>query len=385
VAISPELVTGSYALRLWFVSSPRLSSNETPGTPDSKDTPVTLLTNEITNTGDRNTDNTDNTNTGDTSTTRGSRTTQLEPKTARRIQATNSNRGGLEGAWAWILRLSWFSTALFCAPLFGEALASRSRPVQLCVAILAWIIWGAGLVATLVPHPIGLVGLRTGGPLLLAASVWATAQPDTATSSRFMGLVCALIVTAMVLFHETGHFCVNGPAYPNERRFLLRPSASLLIIAPVATALVAAGLIAGPLLLASRQWILGGVLTGFGFALAYALTRSLFALARRFLVFVPAGFVIHDYSALREPVLFKRGQIERLRAAPADTDSLDLTLGAPGLVLEVLLKEKVEMSRLTGPRDRVGETGKSARFLAVPTLPGRLLNEARSRHYPVGQ
>ena len=169
-----------------------------------------------------------------------------------------------------------------------------------------------------------------------------------------------------------------------ERRFLLRPSASILLIAPIATALVAAGLVIGPLLLAAKQWLLGSVATALGFAATYLLTRSLFALARRFLVFVPAGFVIHDYSALREPVLFKRGQIERMRAAPADTDSLDLTLGAPGLVLEFLLKEKVEMSRLMGPRDRIGETGKSARFLAVPTLPGRLLNEARSRHYPVG-
>jgi hypothetical protein len=316
----------------------------------------------------------------------GSRSTPPEPKvSARRAKTANSNRGGLEGAWAWILRVGWFSTALFCAPLFGEALTSRSRPVQLVVVVVAWIVWGAGLIATLVPHPIGLVGLRIGGPLLLATSVWGSAQSATTTSSRVMALVCALIVTAIVLFHETGHFCVNGPAYPNERRFLLRPSAPLLIIAPVATAVVAAGVVAGPLLLASRQWILGGVLTVLGFALAYLLTRSLFALARRFLVFVPAGFVIHDYNALREPVLFKRGQIERLRAAPADTDSLDLTLGAPGLVLEVLLKEKVEMSRLMGPRDRVGETGKSARFLAVPTLPGRLLNEARSRHYPVGQ
>jgi hypothetical protein len=297
----------------------------------------------------------------------------------------NSNgRGGVEGAWPWILRVVWFSAALFCGPVLGEALGNRSRPVQLLVTGLAWLLWGSGLVATLVPHPIGLVGLRIGGPLSLAATVWASTQPGTSSIARALGLVCALLISLMVLTNETGHFCVNGPAYPNERRFLLRPSAPLLVIAPIASVLVAVGMVLGPMLLAARQWIAGAVATAVGFPVAYLLIRSLFGLARRFLVFVPAGFVIHDYSALREPVLFKRGQLEQMRAAPIDTDSLDLTLGAPGLVLEFLLKEKVEMSRLMGPRDRVGETGKSARFLAVPTLPGRLLGEARSRHYPVG-
>jgi hypothetical protein len=293
-------------------------------------------------------------------------------------------RGGVEGAWPWILRVVWFGSALACGPLVGEALRNRSQPIQLLVTIGAWLLWGAGLLATLVPHPIGLVGLRIAGPLLLATSLWASTQPETSSITRIVGLVCALIISLSVLAHETGHFCVNGPAYPNERRFLLRPSAPLLLIAPIAAVLVAVGLLSGPLLLAARQWMAGGVGTALGFPIAYLLSRSLFGLARRFLVFVPAGFVIHDYSALREPVLFKRGQIERMRAAPIDTDSLDLTLGAPGLVLEFLLKEKVEMSRLMGPRDRIGETGKSARFLAVPTLPGRLLSEARKRHYPVG-
>ena len=310
----------------------------------------------------------------------GESTKQLKAKTS----ASETHRGRLEQLWPWILRVVWFLAAPLCAPLFGEALADRSKPVQVLFLSAAWIVWGAGLVATLVPHPAGLVGLRIAGPTLLATTVWAIMQSNVSTLSKSLGLVCALTSSVVVAFHETGHFCVNGPAYPNERRFLLRPSAPLLLIAPIAGVLVAAGVLVGPLLLAAKQWIPGALATALGAVVAYILVRSLFGLARRFLVFVPAGFVIHDYSALREPVLFKRGQIEGMRAAPADTDSLDLTLGAPGLVLEFLLKEKVEMSRLMGARDRVGETGKSARFLAVPTLPGRLLNEARARRYRVG-
>jgi hypothetical protein len=343
------------------VFSPRRSSNATQGTVETSDLQQAHSANRLVNSGSE----TGSANTG-------------------RTKGGASHRSSFERAWPWIVRGLWFLTAVFCAPVLREALSLRSRPVHLLSAILAWTVWGGGVVATLVPHPLGLVGLRIAGPLLLTSSIWAAAQPNTSTIARVVGLVCALITTFVVLVHETGHFCVNGPAYPNERRFLLRPPATLLVIAPIAGALVAAGLATGPLLLAAKQWVFGGLTTVLGFALAFTLTRSLFALARRFLVFVPAGFVIHDYSALREPVLFKRGQIERLQAAPADTDSLDLTMGAPGLVLEVLLKEKVEMARLAGPRDRVGETGKSARFLAVPTMPGRLLNEARSRQYPVG-
>jgi hypothetical protein len=354
--------TRPYVLRLRVVFSPRRSSNSAPRTVEQSDLQQSQSTSRSAKFGNE---------------TGGANTDHSTSDPA-------SHRGSLERAWPWIVRGVWFLTAVLCTPLLSEALSLRSRPVQLLLAIAAWVIWGGGLVATLVPHPLGLVGLRIAAPLLLASSSWATAQPNTSSAARVLGLVCALITTFIVLVHETGHLCVNGPAYPNERRFLLRPPASLLIIAPIAAALVAAGVLAGPLMLAAKQWVFGCLISVLGFGLAFILTRSLFALARRFLVFVPAGFVIHDYSALREPVLFKRGQIERLRAAPPDTDSLDLTMGAPGLVLEVLLKEKVEMARLASPRDRVGETGKSARFLAVPTLPGRLLNEARSRKYPVG-
>jgi hypothetical protein len=100
-------------------------------------------------------------------------------------------------------------------------------------------------------------------------------------------------------------------------------------------------------------------------------------------VFVPAGVVLHDPVALLEPALFVRKVIEGLRPALADSDSLDLTKGALGLALELVLTEKVPMT-LAKPGQIGGDQGSSARLLFTPTRPGQVLAEAARRRVPVG-
>ena len=184
-----------------------------------------------------------------------------------------------------------------------------------------------------------------------------------------------------------GVACVNGPAYPNERRFLLRPPGPLL---------------AGPLPLA---WAAGGgagrwracccwppgsgwsaaPLLVVGAPVAVVLARSLHSLSRRWVVFVPAGVVLHDPSTLADPVLFRgRRWHRRCDRPPADTDSLDLTQRAPGLAIELLLREKVPIT-LVQPGRRGGEPGTPARLLFTPTRPGAVLAEARSAAWPNGR
>lgn len=269
------------------------------------------------------------------------------------------------------------------APLIGrpmsDALATHSSPVRLVVLVLVWAGWGVGLVATLVPHPIGCTAARVLGPGALVAGGWAASQSSIASGWRIGAVLVGVLIMFVVLGADFGEWCVNGPAYPNERRFLLRPPAALLV-GPLAlsVALVLAGLAAGPIALAARAWVVGAVLAVVGAGVVWLLSRSLYALTRRFVVFVPAGFVVHDFSVLREPVLFVRRVIESIRAAPADTDSLDLTNAAPGLALEVLLFEKVDVTVLD-QRTGVGTPGGTARFLFAPTRPGRVLAEARRR------
>lgn len=283
-----------------------------------------------------------------------------------------------------IVRGTWLAL-IVPGVLVAAALHGRSAAVVVVASVLWWVSWGLGLVSVLVWHPAGLVLLRCAAPTALAATVWAvgrtSGQGDTAGQPlwlRVAGVLAASVAVVVVASHETGHLCVNGPAYPNERRFLLRPAVALMV-GPlfIAGSLVSASFVVGPLLFAARQWLLGVVFTLLGAVFIRILSKALYGQARRFVVFVPAGFVLHDEFVLRDPALFLRRTIEQIRPAPAETDSLDLTNNASGLAIEVLLTEKSEIVRITSRA--TSETGKTARFLFVPTLPGRLLAEARTR------
>src|SRR5438874_10563976 len=97
------------------------------------------------------------------------------------------------------------------------------------------------------------------------------------------------------------------------------------------------------LLLAARAWVTGAIVALIGVPLAVVLVRAMHGLSRRWVVFVPAGLVLHDPMTVADPVLFQRRVVETLRPAPAGTDSLDLTQRATGLALELVLREKVPM------------------------------------------
>jgi len=139
---------------------------------------------------------------------------------------------------------------------------------------------------------------------------------------------------------------------------------------------------AGPLLLAARQWVLGGVCVALGLPVAIVLVRSIHNLSRRWAVFVPAGFVLHDPLALLDPVLFTRRTVTSLRPATVG-EGLDLTQGAPGLALELVLAEPVPLTLMKAGR-RTGEPVSGARVVFTPTRPGAVIEEARTRRIKVG-
>lgn len=290
----------------------------------------------------------------------------------------------MERAWPWAIRLVWVTLPVAIGPLIDVGLEKNSRSVQLVLLVLSWAVWGCGLVAVLVFHPIGLVGLRVAtASALVFASVLAV-RIHSAADRSIVGVGASLIAVMVTFAAETGHLCVNGPAYPNERRFLLRPPAVMLLGAiPVAGALVGAGVVAGPLLLAAKSWVAGVIVLLVGAGGAFVGARSLYGFTRRFVVFVPAGFVLHDLAVIREPVLFRKQTVESISPADAAADALDLTATAPGLAVEVRLHEKTEITRITRRNDP-GDTGSTARFLIMATLPGRLVGEARARNYETG-
>lgn len=288
---------------------------------------------------------------------------------------------GAEQVVRWAVRLLWVALPFTAGPALADALDAASRPVQLVASLGLWAGWAVGVAASAVALPVALTALR----MLAPAAVAATAAAAVGGAGGAGLAVGWATVTAAWVFAPTfGALCVNGPAYPNERRYLLRAPAPLMF-GPLGLAwgLAVAGVAAGPLLLAARQWVLGAVLTTAGPPVAWLLVRGMHDLSRRWIVFVPAGIVVHDPLTVVDPVLLQRRSITGVGPALVGSTATDLTQRSPGLALEIALKEPLELS-LVHPGRRLGDSVSARAVLVTPTRPGKLLDEARRRRLPVG-
>ena len=281
-------------------------------------------------------------------------------------------------AFPWILRVWWAALPFTAGPAFADALHGAALPVRTLASVGLWLGWALGLAAAVVAHPIALTALRVLAPAAVVTAVAAAVGEE----GSVLAVAWTAVAAALALAPDTGMLCVNGPAYPNERRFLLRaPGPLLLGPLELAWAVVVAGTVAGPLLLADRHWVLGSVVTAVGFPVALLLMRSLHQLSKRWVVFVPAGLVVVDPIGLTDSVLIRRQQLRRLGPAPASSPAVDLTQRAPGLALQADLSDEVDVV-LARPGRGQGAATKAAAVLFTPTLPGAVLEEARVRRLP---
>ncbi|HEV7864583.1 MAG TPA: hypothetical protein VGR20_17885, partial [Acidimicrobiia bacterium] len=249
-----------------------------------------------------------------------------------------------------------------------------------------WVSWGAVLLASIAPRPLGLTALRVAAPV---AVVLALVAAPAADPLKALLAVAGTAVAAWLAFTPAaGYRFVNGAAYGEERRYPLRvPPALLLGPVPLAVALIAAGGLAGPLLLADERYVAGGIALVVAVPIVRAAGRSVYALSQRWAVLVPAGIVLKDPLTLVDPVLFPRERIASLRplpfpTAPAD-DVLDLRLGAAAGSLVLELTDDAQLFRARG-RQRGGEAVKARRIAFSPRLEQTLLAEASTRKKPRG-
>jgi len=281
----------------------------------------------------------------------------------------------------WALRAAWLLVPVLAGPALGAALDERSQPVQVVASALGWVGWAVVLVATLVPRASSLTVVRIGVPGALAAAAWAAGPgaPDDALARGGLAVAAAAVAVVTAAAPAVSDAFVNGSAYGTERRFALRCPLPLAALAGATWAAVAAGAITGPLLLAARQWVAGGLALVVGATVAAAGARALHGLSRRWLVLVPSGVVVHDPVARPDSVMAPRPLITHLAPAPRGTDALDLTLGAPGLALELATTEPLPV---TVRRGRALATEEATRVLVTPTRPSAVLAEAAARRIP---
>jgi len=278
----------------------------------------------------------------------------------------------------WALRAVWLVQPVTLGPALADGFHDLDGHTFLSVS--AWVLWGLGLLATLVPRPVTLTTIRIGGPAAAALSVWtATTVDDTALVAVALG--GAFVLGVLSHWPAVADTYVDGASYGDEKRFLLRaPGPVVLALGPLAWALTVAGVVVGPLLLASGDSTVGFAACVAGLPIAAASARALHHLHRRWIVLVPAGFVLHDHLALADPTLLPRDALTSVGPASADTDAHDLTQAARGMALEVRCREPHDLRPAS--RDGSAEVVVTEAILCAPARPDAVLAEAKRRRLP---
>jgi hypothetical protein len=282
--------------------------------------------------------------------------------------------------------VAWASLVITAGPAAADALDSSPSAPRAVASIVLWAAWGAALLASFAPRPIGLTVLRVAAPVAVVLAL--AAAPSAGPIKGMLAVAGTAVAAGLAFTPGVGYRFVNGAAYGQERRYPLRvPPALLLGPLPVAVALIAAGVLAGPLLLADGRYVAGVIALAVAVPAVRTASRSLYALSQRWAVLVPAGIVLKDPLTLVDPVLFPRDRIASLRplpfpTAPAD-DIVDLRLGAVAGSLVLELTDEAPLFRARG-RVRGGEAVKARRLAFSPRQPDALLAEAATRKKPRG-
>ena len=277
----------------------------------------------------------------------------------------------------WVARAAWLLLPVTVGAAASRAGSDTSTAVHTVAAIELWALWVVGLVAALVPTTASLTVLRLLAPApVLVAAVALVAHPDLV---GVLGVVMGAVVAVAVFRPGLGRAFCQGSAYGDEARYPLRPPGALVLgPLPLLWLFMAAAIAGGPLLLAARQWAPGVVMTLIAALALAVLPRRFHLLSRRFLVFVPAGLVVHDHLVLAETALFRWIEVRSVERALSGTTALDLTGGALGAALEVTLDAEQTVVRATG-RARTPEVVATPAFLCRPTLLDDALAEATNR------
>jgi len=284
-----------------------------------------------------------------------------------------------KNSWIYAFRLAWIPIPLLGYEVFGSALSGESESIQVTVALSLWILWSIVLLISLIPSASLLTVYRVVVPISVVASIWSSIEAEMSASSILL-LFCSAICLSISLLPSIGFWFINGSAYGDEVRIPLRaPGPLLLGPVPLAWIVIASSLIFSIILLSSQKYVFGFVVFTIGSGLSYFSYRSLSALSQRWLVFVPAGIVLHDNMVLADPFLIRKSMIKGIGPALVSTDGLDLTMSSIGMSLVVELYEPagltLQMNPLAPP-----EVREVTSFLVSPSLLPATLEEASSRN-----
>ena len=278
----------------------------------------------------------------------------------------------------WMVRIAWVLLALVPAPV-GDAVAASGRTAQVVFTLTAWLVWAVGVGAVAWLSPVSLTAIRSLAPLAVVGLVVATlSRPGLAEAAVLWPLVAVAlgVVAAFGAFlpdYAAAH--VQASAYGAEIRLPLRvpvPQIAPMVLAWVlAVGSVAAFLFA----LAGEVWWLAACFVVVAGLFVWVAATRLHRFARRWLVLVPAGVVVHDHLLLAETFMVKASAVTSVRIAESPGEALDLSGVTRGALLLVSMREAENLAlspylaRMLGTLDAVHVRS----YAVAPTLAGHAL------------
>jgi hypothetical protein len=282
----------------------------------------------------------------------------------------------------WASRVLWLAVGVAGWIAIGAALDGRSTAGAVCAQVVAWMVFGAGVVTLIVPSSAGLTVLRMVAPLApIAAVLTMFGGAGAGRGASFFGV--AVLASVQIATGELGRAFVQSSAYGEEDRFPLRPAAGFLLAVTIGWAVWAAVLTTGAVALCHEVWPLGVVATALALAGAWPLAVRCHRLSRRWLVVVPAGLVVHDHLVLAETLLVQKRALVRVGLALQGTEAADITGPSGGHRVEIVVRDALKIAFAPSRRGTVGRAIHARSFLIAPTRPGQALTAASDRGLPV--
>ena len=227
---------------------------------------------------------------------------------------------------AWPVRVLWIAFAL--APNgFG---------------IVAWILWAVVAIGTWIHHPISLTTIRCLAPIAVVYSA-VYALSESLSSLNIAVVTCGIISLMLMYTADYGSAHVQAGAYGNERRFLLRIPAPVVLPTLITWALFATVLVVLENAVKSENYVLGTPLLLALIAMSWKFAPQMHRLSKRWLVRVPAGWVVHDDLMLVENLLIRSHNLTAMDFALADSEALDLSGMTRGVPIQISLREMTDV------------------------------------------
>ena len=227
---------------------------------------------------------------------------------------------------AWPIRVLWIAFAL--APNgFG---------------VVAWILWAVVAIGTWIHHPISLTTIRCLAPIVVFYSA-VYALSESLSSLNIAVVTCGIISLMLMFTADYGSAHVQAGAYGNERRFLLRIPAPVVLPTLITWALFATVLVVLENAVQSENYVLSIPLLLALIAMSWKFAPQMHRLSKRWLVRVPAGWVVHDDLMLAENLLIRSHNLTAMDFALADSEALDLSGMTRGVPIQYTLREMTDV------------------------------------------